>query len=92
MFAFRLTWRYTIRLIFWGRVPPRYQDMVRTALTIFIACGLPLAAITIFFVATQVDIRSSDAKGDTLLILWSTVIGVLCQISTIIWLLRYRKE
>lgn len=83
---------YWGRLIFWGRVAPRYQDKVRTALIAFLATGLPLAGVTLLLAATQGDIQSTDTSRDTIFIACFTAFGVLCQISTVIWLLRYRQE
>lgn len=87
---------YWFRLIFWGRVPQRYKNMVRAALSAFLATGLPLAAVTMFLAAAQGDIQLPDDpvyhRLAPVLVTVFTIIGALCQISTVIWLLRYRKE
>lgn len=92
MFIFCGLCGYWFRLIFWGRVPPRYQDMVRTTLTVFVTTGPLLAAVAVFLVATQGNVQSSDTWADTFFIRCFTAYGALCQISSVIWLLRYRKE
>lgn len=92
MLVLCMSWLYTLRLIFWGRVPSHYQNLVRTILSVFIAAGLPLALVTILLAVTSGKAQSDDQTGSTIMIAIFTIIGVLCQVSTVIWLLRYRKE
>lgn len=91
-FILSMSWGYTFRLIFWGRVPPRYQNLVRNLLSAFMAVELPLAAIAVFLFTTLNSVPPSNHAADRILITVFTVFGTLCQISTVIWLLRYRKE
>lgn len=87
---------YWFRLIFWGRVSPRYQNMVRIVLTTLLATGLPLAVVTIFSVVTLGDSPFPEdpiyMHSGPLIAAIFTTIGALCQISTVIWLMRYRTE
>lgn len=91
-FIFSLSWGYWFRLIFWGRVPPSYQNLVRTVLSAVLIAELPLAAAAAFMAVTQGVPQSGDQVAETIMIGIFTAAGTLCQISTVIWLLRYRKE
>jgi hypothetical protein len=92
VFIFSLSWGYWFRLIFWDRVPLNYQNLVRTVLSALLIAELPLAIVAAFMAITQGKPLTDDQVAATIMIGMFTVIGVLCQISTVIWLLRYRKE
>lgn len=91
-FAFALSLGYVFRLIFWAKVPATYQALVRTLLSAILCAEVVFSAIAAFLLATQGDIRPTGGDGATIMVTIFTAIGVLCQISTIIWLVRYRRE
>ena len=95
MFILCMSWFFIARLIFWGRISPAYQVMVRNLLSAFVAVELPMALITMFLVVTQSPMQLPDDPAyhvAPVLVTVFTILGALCQISTVIWLLRYRKE
>ncbi|WP_145733434.1 hypothetical protein [Nitrospirillum pindoramense] len=81
---------YSPRLIFWEKVPARFQEVVRNAIiSIFIMEIIAtIAVLSLFFANLQV----SAGGGERFVAVYDTSLAALCQISTIIWLLRYRKE
>lgn len=91
-FALALSLGYVSRLIFWDRVQPRYQALTRNVLSLILCVELALAIVTIFFVTTSGSIKPVGGESSTGTVMWFTIPGVLCQISTVIWLLRYRRE
>ncbi|MDE1150609.1 MAG: hypothetical protein PW843_29010 [Azospirillaceae bacterium] len=83
--AFLFSWLlvFGFRLIFWGKVPAPGQHLVRTVLigifAVEIVCAV--AALALLF----------TGPGSVLVTVF-TLAGVLCQISTIVWLIRHRQE
>ncbi|MEA1649113.1 hypothetical protein UAJ10_08780 [Nitrospirillum sp. BR 11164] len=83
---------YAFRLIFWGKVPPRTQDIVRTLLTL-VLCAEVLAGAAALALALTTPTEEPVRGGAGLIMVGSfTTLAVLSQLSTITWLLRYRKE
>lgn len=83
---------YAFRLIFWSRIPPLFQNLMRGLLSLILCAELVLAVVVIYLVAMQGHARPPGGPGDTFAIVSFTAMGVLCQISTVVWLLRYRRE
>lgn len=81
---------YAFRIIFWNHVPERWQNLTRNLVILTLCAELMLAAVAVLLVATQGNI--SAPSGGTFIAIWFTGCGVLCQISTALWLLRYRRE
>lgn len=78
---------YSIRLIFWSKIPFIMQNLVRTCVTmtmiLSVVANFSLLGLTLFG-----PTQRSESIGP----LYFTIIGALSQISTIIWLVKYRHE
>lgn len=83
---------YAFRLIFWGKIPRHYQDMTRTIISLILCGEVLLTAYALFLVATQPEGDLGGGKSSSIIVTWFTILASLCQIGTIIWLVRYRKE
>ncbi|WP_186457559.1 hypothetical protein [Nitrospirillum amazonense] len=83
---------YAFRLIFWGRIPRHYQNLTRTVLSLIMCGEVLLTAYALFLVSTQPRGDIVGGESSSIIILWFTILATLCQIGTIIWLVRYRKE
>lgn len=83
---------YAFRLIFWGRVSPHVQNLVRNALTLLLCIEVAAAAVALFLMITAPDAPPLGGSSRTIMIVCFTVPAVLCQIATLTWLIRYRKE
>ena len=90
--AFFVIWAlmYLMRVIFWRRVPVRRQMQVRIFFVGLFMCELLAYAAGVWFLArTNAGPHpSSNANGPVITI---GIAGV-CQIATVVWLLRYRRE
>ncbi|MDG3439578.1 hypothetical protein [Nitrospirillum amazonense] len=74
-------------LIFWGRVPSQTQGLVRLLLSAIFAVEVVATIVALGLPFTQ-----PGGGGGSVLVTVFTLATALCQISTIIWLLRHRKE
>ncbi|MBB6253244.1 hypothetical protein [Nitrospirillum iridis] len=83
---------YAFRLIFWGRVPAQSQNLIRTLLTLVLCAEVIAAVIALLLAMTQPDGDPVGGQGREIMVIFFTVFGGLCQIGTVVWLLRYRKE
>lgn len=90
--VFALSLGYAFRLIFWGKVPPHDQALARNLLSLILCAEIVLAVVALYLRATQGDVQPADGAAGMVVATVFTVAGVLCQISTVIWLLRYRRE
>ncbi|TWB21734.1 MULTISPECIES: hypothetical protein [Nitrospirillum] len=87
--GFLFSWAlvFGFRLIFWGRVPSQTQGLVRLLLSAIFAVEVVATIVALGLLFTQ-----PGGVGGSVLVTVFTLAAALCQISTIIWLLRYRKE
>lgn len=92
MFLISASWAYGFRPIFWTSVPAYYQNLIRTILSLFMAAELLMAIVTVPLLLTQPNSNTEDELTGSILITVFAIAGIVCQISTVIWLLRYRKE
>ncbi|MEC4592377.1 hypothetical protein VPG91_15345 [Nitrospirillum amazonense] len=83
---------YAFRLIFWGKVSPQKQELVRTLLTLVLCAEVLAGLVAVILLWTQPAGEPVGGPGRATMVDCFTVIAALCQISTVIWLLRYRKE
>ncbi|MDZ5645721.1 hypothetical protein [Nitrospirillum sp. BR 11828] len=92
VFVFALSIGYLYRLIFYSRVQPAIQNLVRCFLTAIFSIELIgfCAALAAFYL--QWSTFPPPDVGDRILVTTFTVFTVVCQIGTVLWLLRYRKE
>ena len=81
---------YLFRFIFWRRIPERTQGRVRAFVTGVFALEFLLALAVVAFFATTASASGSNGQLDESL--GSIIVGELCQIATVTWLLRYRRE
>ena len=81
---------FTLRLIFWSRSPPALQSALRTAFTAFFGATVILSAVAVVF-AFIVTARGGP-HAEPVFIGCFTTFAALCQIGSVIWLLRYRQE
>lgn len=91
-FVFALSLGYLFRLIFWRRIPSPYQALVRNLLSLILCAEIALAVVTIFLLTTQGNVQPVGGESSSIVVVVFTSLGTLCQISTVIWLLRYRRE
>lgn len=91
-FVFSLSLGYVFRLIFWDRVSQRHQDFVRKFVSLIFCTEIILAAAGVFLRLTQANVQGTHDKSGTIVMTVFLIFGLLCQISTVIWLLRYRRE
>ncbi len=87
MFIFSFVIVFSMRLIFWPPVPPSVRTLVRAAITVIIALGVPLALLGLIL-AWQLP----PATHHTDLPIGSSILAVLCQPLALLWLTRYRQE
>jgi hypothetical protein len=80
---------FTCRLIFWERSPPLLRDAVRALLTAVMAvtAGLGVAALVL-----AVALLSHIAVRGAIFVGVFATLAALCQIGSVTWLLRYRRE
>ncbi len=89
VFAAALLLGFVYRLIFWNKVSPRAQNMVR----VFLACVLEVGVL-ISILAIVFTLKATSAGSGTRLILpiMFSATSAICQIASVTWLLRYRRE
>lgn len=73
---------YVVRLIFWRRVPERGQAQAR---------GFVISVLVLELVVAGAAITLLTSSGGVVAAAF-TCLGALCQIATVTWLIRYRKE
>lgn len=78
---------FTARLVFWIRIPQHVQSLVRGIMTGIFA--LSLVGTAALLVGCTVGTGARGSPGGFLTF---TVLAALCQIATLIWLVRYRNE
>ncbi len=81
---------FTLRLIFWSRSPPALQSALRLAFTVFFGLTVVLSAVAVVY-AFVVTGRGGP-HAEPVFIACFTALAALCQIGSVIWLLRYRQE
>ena len=81
---------FAARLIFWSRSPPRLQSLVRAAITALFCLTVVLTVVTVVW-AVFVMARGGP-HAQPVLIGAFTTFAALCQVGSVIWLLRYRQE
>lgn len=91
-FIFSLSIGYMFRLIFWDKAPDRYRGPIRNCLGLIFFVEPILAIVAVLARFTQGNVQVVGGDSGTAVVTIFTVFGVLCQISTVIWLLRYRRE
>ena len=84
-FVFMFVMVFAVRLVFWNRVSADLQALVRAVLSLVLATELIAAVVALGMAPWQ----GAHGAG---LATWFTVLGVICQIATLIWLVRYRPE
>ena len=81
---------FTLRLIFWSRSPPALQSALRTAFTALFGATVVLSAVAVVF--AFVVTSHGGLHAEPVFIACFTALAALCQIGSVIWLLRYRQE
>ena len=81
---------FAMRLIFWSRSPPSLQAAVRTAFTALFGLTVLLSAVAVVYALLVT--RRGGPHAQPVFIGCFTALAVLCQIGSVIWLLRYRRE
>jgi hypothetical protein len=80
---------FTARLIFWDRTPPNVKALVRLLITALMGLEVLLAALAVVLTVTD---WSAFGPHYGFFIGWFTFFAALCQIGSVIWLLKYRRE
>lgn len=78
---------FAVRLVFWTRMSRDIQSLVRTAITAIFALSILMTMILAAICLYRLGSGAASA-GMTAF----TILSALCQIATIIWLVRYRAE
>ena len=73
---------YLFRLIFWKKVPERRQAQVRGFVTAVLSLEVLCASLAIVLLTSTGGVTA----------IAFTILGALCQIATVTWLVRYRHE
>jgi hypothetical protein len=82
---------FSCRLIFWPRSPLPLKNFVRAALTCLVAILLVLGPTALVLAIAVVHSRGPMSGGAIFVGAFSTF-AVLCQIGSVIWLVKYRRE
>ncbi len=86
-FLFMFVLAFAMRLIFWPSAPPALRRAVRALLTAIFALSMPLAV----FALVQSLTLPQSAKHSFVAVIFS-IFALLCQIGSLTWLLRYRRQ
>ena len=81
---------FAMRLIFWSRSPPALQGAVRLAFTALFGATVVLSAVAV--VVAFIVTGRGGPHAEPVFIGCFTALAALCQIGSVIWLLRYRQE
>ena len=81
---------FAMRLIFWSRSPPALQAAVRTAFTALFGLTVILSAVAVVYALFVT--HHGGPHAEPLFITCFTALAALCQIGSVIWLMRYRRE
>lgn len=73
---------YIFRLIFWRRVPEHRQAQARGFVTAVLVVEVVVTGLAIALLMSGADVVAVASTG----------VAAVCQIATVIWLVRYRKE
>ena len=76
---------FALRLIFWPRSSPQLRAFTRRLLTGFLIVSFLEAIAAVVLPAVY------GATSASIIVIPSAIIAVLCQIGTVIWLVRYRR-
>ncbi len=82
---------FASRLVFWNRSPPALQQFVRSALTILLCGALGLAAVALVL-ASGVVAGERSPRVHPVFLIGVAGLAALCQVGTIVWLLKFRRE
>lgn len=78
---------FAVRLVFWSRIPVATQALVRTAITGIFALSLAVSMILLLICVIGIN-----GLPVPIAMVVFTALATLCQISAVIWLIRYRSE
>lgn len=91
-FVFTFVLCFVARLTFWDKASIAWQSAARTFISVaFIATVLLTACALALFAFGMNGLRPA-AGYDTSLPITFTLLAALCQIASVTWLLRYRRE
>ena len=92
LFGFLLTWTflYLIRLIFWEKMSERRQAQMRAIVTGLLTLEVLTTVLVAVLLMAGAGRSSTDPSATTAI--WTCVVAALCQIATVTWLVRYRRE
>lgn len=76
---------FAVRLIFWPRSSPQLRALTRRLLTGFLIVSFLEAIAAAVFPAVY-----GATSASTIVILFA-ILAVLCQVGTVVWLVRYRR-
>lgn len=82
VFVFSWLLMYIFRLIFWRKVPEHRQAQARGFVTAILVSELIAAGVAVALLASSGGVVAAAFTG----------LGALCQIATVTWLVRYRRE
>ncbi|MEE3627490.1 hypothetical protein UCD39_26535 [Nitrospirillum sp. BR 11752] len=92
VFAFALCIGFLYRLIFSPRISPPLQALVRKFITSILVLEVIGTGVALILFYNQRSISPPPDDGDRVIVTIFMVFTGICQIPTILWLLRYRKE
>ncbi|MEA1649112.1 hypothetical protein UAJ10_08775 [Nitrospirillum sp. BR 11164] len=92
VFTFALSLGFLYRLIFSARVSASLQALVRQFITLIFILEVIGAVVALVLFYVQWSVSPPPDDGDRAIVSIFMVFTCLCQIPTVIWLLRYRKE
>jgi hypothetical protein len=78
---------FAMRLLFWSRTPPGLRRLVR-----FLICAIVAAEIPLALLGLVLAWRLPPTLHDADLAIWFSILAVLCQPLSVLWLARYRRD
>lgn len=77
---------FLVRLVFWPRISREAQALVRTAITTVFMASILVTAVLVVACLHGLSARPAPIEMTAF-----TIMSVLCQIATVVWLARYRS-
>ncbi len=87
LFALGFAVLFSMRLIFWQPVTPIFRRLVRLIISMILAANIPLSLLSLVL-ASQLPstVQHTDMP------IGASILAVLCQPLSALWLFRYRQE
>jgi hypothetical protein len=86
-FIFMFLLLFAMRLIFWPLAPAPLRSSVRLLLSGLIALSIPLAVVALWLAFS-----GTQTVHHYFIPVYFSIIALLCQIGSVLWLIRYRHE